>query len=246
MCADGGDAAVFEHDGAGGAANGGEPVRDDDDGATLHEVAERDLDERFALGVESGGGFVEDEDGGVLQDGAGDGDALAFAAGEAEALFADDGVVALRHAQDEVVGEGVAGGLYDLFGGNIGLAVGDVVAHGVVEEDRLLRDLGDLFAERLESEGANIVAVDEDAAAADVVEARDEIDQRALPCPAGADESEHFADADFEVDVVEDLVLAFFGGVGEADVFEGNLFVKAFEFVGAGAFRGLRLRCRGN
>ena len=42
----------------------------------------------------------------VLQEGAGDGDALALAAGQARAGLADQGVVALRQLGDEVVRRG--------------------------------------------------------------------------------------------------------------------------------------------
>ena len=65
---------------------------DDDTGAVFHEASEGVLDEFFRLGVEGGGGFVEDEDGGVFEDGAGDGDALALAAGEFDAAFASKSV----------------------------------------------------------------------------------------------------------------------------------------------------------
>ena len=57
--------------------------------------------------------FVEDENGGVAQEGAGERDALALAAGEGGAAFADDGVVTLGERGDELVRGGVAGGLFD-------------------------------------------------------------------------------------------------------------------------------------
>ncbi len=43
---------------------------------------------------------------GLVDQRAGDGDALALAAGEVAAVFADQGVVALRHFQDELVRAG--------------------------------------------------------------------------------------------------------------------------------------------
>ena len=165
--ADLGDAAALEDDDAVGAAHGGHAVGDDEDGAALHEVGERCLHEGFALGVERGGGFVEDQDGRVLQDGARDGEALAFAAGEARTFLADDGVVALGHAEDEVVRERHARGVLHAGERDVGLAVGDVVAHGVVEQDGLLRDFADLLAQRGDGDVAEIVAVDEDAAGGD-------------------------------------------------------------------------------
>ena len=77
-----------------GAADGGEAVRDDEGRPALHEEVEAGLDQGFGLGVERAGGFVEDEDAGVGEDGAGDGETLALAAGELDAALADDGVVA--------------------------------------------------------------------------------------------------------------------------------------------------------
>jgi hypothetical protein len=45
-------------------------------------VLERGLDQALGLGVERGGGLVEDQDRRVLQQRTGDGEALALAAGE--------------------------------------------------------------------------------------------------------------------------------------------------------------------
>src|SRR3546814_6043613 len=66
------------------------------------------------LAVEGGGRLVEQQDGGVLQHGAGDGDALALTAGEVAAARADLGVVAAGEGGDEIMGAGHAGGLFDL------------------------------------------------------------------------------------------------------------------------------------
>src|SRR4051812_13883570 len=46
------------------------------------ELLELEVEEGAGLGVEGGEGFVHEEDGGVKDEGAGDGDALAHAAGE--------------------------------------------------------------------------------------------------------------------------------------------------------------------
>ena len=106
-------AAVFEEGGVGaafddlaavddedlvGGEDGGEAVSDGEGGATGGEPSEGVLDEAFGAGVEGGRGFVEDQDAWVFEDGAGDGDALLFAAGEFIAAFADDGVVAVRES----------------------------------------------------------------------------------------------------------------------------------------------------
>ena len=73
----GGDDASAVHDGdAVGAAHGSRPVGDDQDGAVLDQGAQCLLDLGLGLGVGHGGGLVKHDDGGVQQDGAGDGDAL--------------------------------------------------------------------------------------------------------------------------------------------------------------------------
>jgi len=50
----------------------------------------------LALGVQCAGRFVQQQDGGVLEQGAGDGDALLLAAGQARAAFAELAVEASR------------------------------------------------------------------------------------------------------------------------------------------------------
>jgi len=55
----------------------------------------------FRRGVECRGRFVEEQDLGVAEEGAGDGDALFLAAGEGGAFCSDDGVVALREGLNE-------------------------------------------------------------------------------------------------------------------------------------------------
>jgi hypothetical protein len=68
---------------------------------------------KFALGVESAGGFVEDQNRSVFENGAGDAEALFFAAAEAAATMADSRVMALRIFHNEVMSVGEAGGGFD-------------------------------------------------------------------------------------------------------------------------------------
>ena len=70
-----------------------EAVRDGDRGVVAFEqLGEGLVDEGFGFGVEGGGRFVEDQDVGVFEQGAGDGDALLLAAGELGAAGAGGGV----------------------------------------------------------------------------------------------------------------------------------------------------------
>ena len=86
-----------------GMHDGRQPVRDHDGGAALAQLGDGVLDVALGFGVERGGRLVEQDDRRVLDQRAGDGDALALAAGQLHAVFADLGVVAVREAGDEVV-----------------------------------------------------------------------------------------------------------------------------------------------
>ena len=67
---------------------------------------ERGLHHALALGIERAGRLVEQQQRRVLQDRAGDRDALALAARQAHAALAEEGAVALGQRADEVVREG--------------------------------------------------------------------------------------------------------------------------------------------
>ena len=70
------DAPAVEHDDGIGVDNGGQAVGDDQDGAVRGEGGQRLLDLALGVRVGVGGGLVEQEDRGVGEEGAGDGDAL--------------------------------------------------------------------------------------------------------------------------------------------------------------------------
>ena len=76
------DASLLQHHDKVSMAHGGKAMGDDQGGAPGEESVEGLLDEGLALGVEGTGGFVEDEDVGFGEDGAGDADALALPTAE--------------------------------------------------------------------------------------------------------------------------------------------------------------------
>ena len=101
----------------------------------------------------------------------------------------------------------------------VGTPVGDVARDGVVKQHRLLGDDADLRAQRRQRDVADVHAVDPDRAAGDVVEARDQIDQRRLARAAAAHNRDHLAGLRREAHAAQDrprvAVI-----VGEDDVVE--------------------------
>ena len=124
-----------------GATDGGQAVGDDQRGAAAHQPGQCILDQAFALGIERRGGFVEDQDGRILEHGAGDGDALPLAAREFGPAVTDVRVVTFGQLPDKLVGIGRAGRRLDRFARGAGHREGDVVEHRIIEEDGFLRQM---------------------------------------------------------------------------------------------------------
>ena len=147
------DFAGFDDEDLIGAANGGEAVGDDEGGAAAHQVGEALLNQGFGFGIEAGGGFVEDQDARIGQNGAGDGDALALAAGKLDAALADDGVVLVGERFGEFVDAGDAAGGEDVLFGGGGARKRDIFANGAVEKKGVLQNDAELHAIAIEADG---------------------------------------------------------------------------------------------
>jgi hypothetical protein len=213
------DFAFRQHDDFVGVHHGGESMRDHQRGAAGGDGAQRAFDIPLRAGVQCAGGFIQDQQTRVLEDGAGDGDALFFTAGEFEAAFADAGVVAVGQAEDEIVDLGQAGGVFDLVLGGAGAAVGDVVADGVIEQHGVLRDDADCVPQAGLGVIADISAVDHYAPGGDVVEAEEQAGDGGFAGAGGSNDGDFMAGGDVEGDAFEDFALR---RVAEPDVLEGD------------------------
>src|SRR6185437_6632504 len=198
------DLAVLEHQDLVGVDDGGEAVGDDERGTVLRDLAQAGLDLALGLGVERRGRLVADEDARLLEDDAGDGDALLLAAGELEAALADRRLVAVRQGGDEIADAGEARRLLDLVRRGARLAVGDVVEDAVVEKHGVLRHDADRLAQAGLRHRAQILAIDADRPGIDVVEAEEEARDRRFAAAAGADDGDGAAGRHGEGDALED------------------------------------------
>lgn len=156
------DAATFQDEDTIGAANRGEAVGNDQNGAVFHDAIEGLLDESFGFGIEGGGGFIEDENTGIMKDGAGDRDALALTAGQINSAFTDPGFVTLGKLFDELMGVGDFGGSDDLIAIVAHLSKGDVLGDRTGEQDGVLGDDANLVTQAGEGEVAYITTIDRD------------------------------------------------------------------------------------
>ena len=195
-------------------------MRHHDGGAPRHQLGERVLYQVLAFGVERARGLVQHQDGAVCQHGARDGDALALAAGKLDAAFARDGVEALRQLLDELQGVCLARRLADLLHGGVGPAVGDVLGDGAMEQQRLLRHVGDTAAQALLGDLGHVLPVDQDPAFLDVTQAQQQLGERGLTGSAHAHKPDALACGDVQLEVVEDLGAHAAVGIPEVDSLE--------------------------
>ena len=177
------------------------------------------LDVSLGVAVERRGRFVEQQDRRAFENGAGDGDALLLAAGQFQAALADLGFIALRRTTDETVDLRLTRGFLDFGVARVPAAVADVVADGVVEQHRVLRHHADRGAQRVLRDIADILAVDQDAAAGDIVEAEQQPRDRRLAGAGRADDGDGMPGRDFEAQAFEDRPRRF---IGERNIVEAD------------------------
>ncbi len=158
------DTAPIHHHDFVGPPDGGKAVRDHDHGAVAHQRLERGLHQDLRFGVQVRRGFVQNQDGRILEERPRDGQPLPLTSAQLDAAFADHGGVAVVHPLDKLLGQRVAGGVANLFVLGLGPPVANVVGDGVVKQEGLLRDDADLRAERGELEIPHVLAVDADGA----------------------------------------------------------------------------------
>ncbi len=197
---------------------------DDEGGPSLHQLLEAVLDVFFCDRIEGGGRFVEDEDRGRGEEGAGDRDPLPLAAGELGPPLANEGGVPIGAFSDELVAVGKFCGMDDLFPCGIDPSVLDVLFEGAVEEEGVLGDEGDLVAQGVEGDGCDILAIDQNPSLFQGEKAEDQVDKSGLSGAGVTDEADFLPSANVEGLVVEKLLLSIAeGDVVKLDLPLGNL-----------------------
>ncbi|GAA3244366.1 hypothetical protein GCM10017691_50320 [Pseudonocardia petroleophila] len=211
------DPPRVEHGDPVGEGEGGAAVRDEQGRAPGRQRAQGVVDGGLGGAVDGRGGVVEHEDAGVGEHRAGQGDPLALPAGQGQTALADHRGVAVGQAFDELVHLRRLRRGADLVVGGVGAAVGDVGAHGVGEQERLLEHHAELAAQVGQPQVGQRHAAQAQLSVLRVVEAREQQRHRRLAGACGADERERLARRDGQRDPVEDGFLA---GVAEPHAVE--------------------------
>ena len=155
------DGAVFHDEDEVSIANGGQAVGNDEGGAVCAQRVHRLLDEDLGTGIDRRGGLIEDEQRGLGQERAGDGDELALAGGDCAAVLVDDGVVALGQRVNEAVYLGCLCRSDDLFVRRVQAAVADVFHDRALKEHGVLEHHAHLGTQGMARHAGDIVPINE-------------------------------------------------------------------------------------
>ena len=177
---------------------------------------------RLILGIKACGSFVEKYDWGILQQGASNGNALPLATRKGFAVFADDGIVALRHSANEVVALRQSGGVAHFLVGSVALADSDIVGNRGIEQQYVLKDDGIVFQQRFGVNLRDVVSAHKNLSVVDVPKACGELGSSAFAPTRRPYEGGNGALACRERDIVQHLLRGF---VGKTYVAELNVVV---------------------
>ncbi|CAK8736737.1 hypothetical protein SODG_000450 [Sodalis praecaptivus] len=170
------DPSLLHHQNFIGFFDGGQAMGDDQGGPILLQRIQRFLDCPLGFGIQRRGGLVEDKYRAIAQQRAGDGDTLTLAAGEQDAVFADNRIQAHVHFFDEIHGVSHAGSvLYLLAGVGCLAGISDIVGDSIVKQMHVLGNQRHLITQRGELIGAQIGTVEQDLALLDIVKPRQQI-----------------------------------------------------------------------
>ena len=168
----------------------------------MNEAGQRRLDIGFGLRIGEGSGLVENEDGGIDEEGPSDRDSLSLAT-RGVGVLPDDGVETSGQGTQVVVDARSLGGLPHRFVAGPRNPQRDVVAHGDVKELRILEDEGHVPVEHI---GGDVTSVDPAHTHAPLVrvsKARDQRRERRFSRAGGTHEGGHRALGDGQTDVVQ-------------------------------------------
>ena len=120
------------------------------------------MHEDLGTGIDRRGGLIEDEQRGLGQERAGDGDELALAGGDCAAVLVDDGVVAIGQRVNETVHIGRLCRRNDFFVRRVQATVADVLHDRALEEHGVLEHHAHLGTQGMARHTGDIVPINAD------------------------------------------------------------------------------------
>ena len=187
-------------------------MRHDEARAPFHHTGEGSLYLLLGTRVDRGGRFVEDKHRRQAKHHAGDGEKLLLTLGQAAAILADDGVVALGQSADEAVCVGSPCGFDHFFIRRVRTSHFDIFTDRGGFQPRILQYHAVVFAEALSGDLPNILAVYRYDAPINVVKSHEKIDYGGFSASRRTDERDPLPRLNGEIEILDERTV---GRVGE-------------------------------
>ena len=194
----------------------------DKGGAPRRQAFHRVLDRAFAFGIQRACRLVQKQDGGVAQDGTGDGDALLLPPRQHDAAFADESIVPLRQGRQKLMRGGGPGGRLHLGVGGIGAAEPDVFTGRPRKDHRILRHQRDGSPEIVPAHRFQVKPVYGHPPLLGVVEAQKQLQDRGLAGTGRPDKGHRLARCHHQINAVQRRGFRA-GRIAENNVFKADL-----------------------
>ena len=189
------------HDGV-GVAHGGEAVGDHEGGPFCHQTVHALLDVLFRSRIDGARRFIEDQDRCPGYRCSRDIKKLSLALTQVRAIALKNGVIALWKPHDKGMGRCHLRRLNNLLVGGIKASVPDIFHNRSRKQMRILKHHGNVAAQVVPLNMADINAVDGDGPALDIVEAVDEVRDRRLSGSRGTHEGDLLSRPRVEADIL--------------------------------------------
>ena len=168
-------------------------VRDNQNCLILEQRGERSLEAGFVLYIQRGGRLVQQNNGGVFQQGAGNRNTLAFTPGQSRAIFAHHRQVSLRQTLNKVIALGGPGCGHNLLICGVLAAQTDISHDGIVEQHHILEHNGIVLQQCFRVHRGDVHAAHSNAAFLNVPKAGGQLRCGALTASRGSDQCGHLA-----------------------------------------------------
>ncbi len=189
------------HDGV-GVAHGGEAVGDHKGGPFCHQTVHALLDVLFCSRIDGARRFIEDQNRCLGYRRSRDIKKLSLALTQIRAVALKNGVIALWKPHDKGMGRCHLRRLNDLLVCGIKPSVADILHDRSRKQVGVLKNHGDVAAQLVPLNMADINAVDSDGPALDIVEAVDEVRDRRLSGSCGTHEGDLLSRPRVEADIL--------------------------------------------
>ena len=196
------DLSVLQnHDGV-GVAHGGEAMGDHEGSPFRHQTVHALLDVFFRSRIDGTRRFIEDQDRRLGYRRSRDIKKLPLALAQVRAIALKNGVIALWKPHDKGMGRCHLRCLNDLLVGGIKPSVPDIFHDRSRKQVGILKNHGDMAAQLVPLNMADINAVDSDGPTLDIVEAVDEVRDRRLSGSRGTHEGDLLPRPRVEADIL--------------------------------------------